>query len=87
MSYLSIRNLPEHLERHIVKEARRLHKSKSAVVIDYLEAGVKAARRKNLQQERQAFIRDWAGHMKPKDAEAVLAASEASRTIDREMWQ
>ena len=46
MGYLSIRNIPEHLEAKIVKEARRRHTTKTKVVIEALEQALAPAKKK-----------------------------------------
>jgi hypothetical protein len=80
MGYLSIRNLPEHLERQITREARRRHTSKTVVVLEYLERGVRAAR------ERPS-LRGWAGRLNRRDLERILRTSRAHRVVDDELWR
>ena len=82
MAYLSIRNLPEHLERRITQEARRRHTTKTAIVLEYLERGARAAR---LPADRPT-LRSWSGKLSSRDLARVLRASRAHRVIDDELW-
>ena len=54
MGYLSIRNIPEHLEAKIVKEARRRHTTKTKVVIEALEQALAPAKKKRAQPAPQS---------------------------------
>jgi len=81
MAYLSIRNLPEHLERRITQEARRRHTTKTAIVLEYLERGARAAR---LPADRPT-LRSWSGKLSSRDLARVLRASWAHRVIDDEL--
>ena len=82
MAYLRIRTLPERLERQITHEARRRHTTKTAVVLEYLEQGARAAR----VPHARPSLRAWAGKLGRRDLERVLRASRAHRTIDNELW-
>ena len=50
MGYLSIRNIPEHLEAKIVKAARRRHTTKTKVVIEALEQALAPAKKNGRSQ-------------------------------------
>jgi hypothetical protein len=82
MAYLSIRNLPDHLERRITREARRRHITKTAVVLEYLERGARTAG----SATRRASLRAWAGKLPRRDLERVLHTSRRHRVIDDELW-
>jgi hypothetical protein len=82
MAYLSIRNVPDHLEREIRQEARRRRTTKTAVVLEYLERG---ARRRRSTRARSS-LRAWAGKLGRRDLERVLQTSRAHRVVDDELW-
>lgn len=80
MAYLSIRNLPAHLEKRIVAEARRRHTTKTAIVIECLEKATAPVKEK-------PSLRDWAGKLSRRDFDAIDEASREQREIDPEMWR
>lgn len=80
MAYLSIRNLPAHLEKRIVAEARRRHTTKTAIVIECIEKATAPARKK-------PSLRAWAGKMSKADFAAVMEVSGEQRKIDPEAWR
>jgi len=80
MPYLSIRNLPAHLEKRIVAEARRRHTTKSAIVIECIEKATAPAKPKQ-------SLRTWAGKLSRADYEALVQASFDQRGIDPELWR
>jgi len=82
MGHLSIRRLPQGLERQITREARRRHTTKTAVVLEYLEHGARAARGAHARPS----LRAWAGKLSARDLERVLRASRAQRIVDDELW-
>jgi hypothetical protein len=82
MPYLSIRNLPEHLERRITQEARRRHTTKTAVVLEYIERGARGAR----SRRPRPSLRSWAGKLARADLARVLQTSREHRPIDPELW-
>jgi hypothetical protein len=80
MPYLSIRNLPAHLERRIVAEARRRHTTKSAIVIECIEKAT-------APEKPKPSLRAWAGKLSRADYAAVVQASVDQRKIDPELWR
>jgi hypothetical protein len=78
--YLSIRNLPAHLEKRIVAEARRRHTTKSAIVIECIEKATAPAKSKQ-------SLRTWAGKLSRSDYEALVRTSSEQRKVDPELWQ
>ena len=80
MPYLSIRNLPAHLEKRIVAEARRRHTTKSAIVIECIEKATAPAK-------KRPGLREWAGKLSRADFDAIEGVSREQRTIDPEMWR
>ena len=82
MGYLSIRNLPDRIERKIVQEAKRRHISKTEVVIELLDRGI----RQSSQSKKKKSVREWAGRLSQKDLNLVLKASKEQRVIDPEIW-
>jgi hypothetical protein len=82
MPYLSIRNLPEHLEQRIKKEARRQRTTKTAIVLEYLERGAGAAR----SPRARPSLRAWSGKLARADLARVLQTSREHRVVDPELW-
>ena len=82
MAYLSVRNVPEPLEQQIKQEARRRHTTKTAVVLEYLERGARAAR----APRARPSLRRWAGKLARRDLERVLQTSREHRIVDDELW-
>jgi hypothetical protein len=85
MGYLSIRNMPEHLEAKIVKAARRRHTTKTKVVIEALEQALAPAK-KNGRSQRPS-LGEFAENY-PKDAaEELHSIVMGMKQIDSEMWK
>jgi hypothetical protein len=82
MAYLSIRNVPEHLERRITQEARRRHTTKTAVVLEYLERGARAAR----SRRARPSLRTWAGKLARADLTRLLQTSREHRIVEPDLW-
>ena len=82
MAYLSIRNVPEHLERRISREARRRHTTKTAIVLEYLERGARTAR----SARARPNLRAWAGKLARADLARVLQTGREHRVVDPELW-
>jgi hypothetical protein len=78
--YLSIRNLPAHLEKRIVAEARRRHTTKSAIVIECIEKATAPAKPK-------PSLRAWAGKLSRADYDALVQVSSDQRKVDPELWR
>lgn len=81
MGYLSVRNVPDRLERLIRSEARRRGTTKSAIVIEYLERGAR-----DFPPPERPSLREWAGKLHRQDLEAILETSTRHRSIDKELW-
>ncbi|MEO5719224.1 MAG: hypothetical protein ABIR29_11740 [Chthoniobacterales bacterium] len=68
MAYLSIRNLPAHLEKKVIAEARRRHTTKTAIVIECIEKAIAAKDEKPTARTRRVgakstFSQRWSGSL------------------------
>jgi len=79
MAYLSIRNLPAHLEKKVIAEARRRHTTKTAIVIECIDKAMAAPGAK-------PSLRARAGKLSKADHDALLASSAEQRSSFSERW-
>ena len=83
MSQITLRNLPEPLEREIRKEARRRGLSLNSAIIAILEKGMAMEPRLDKKRDLTSLAGTWheAGLAQFQDATAVF------EKIDAENWQ
>lgn len=83
MSTLSIRKLPKALERAVVGEAKKQGKTKTAVVIDALEAKFHLGRAQRKGKELRGFF----GKMTRGEFEAFKSVTGDFSKIEEDLWK
>ncbi len=82
MSSLSIRRLPKILQSALAREARKLGKTKTDIVIEALE------QRYSFQpaNQRRQTLRDFFGKMTRRELKKFQEATKCFSEIDKDMW-
>ncbi|QQR79489.1 MAG: hypothetical protein IPJ69_08985 [Deltaproteobacteria bacterium] len=83
MSYLSIRSLPQDIERALKAEAKQCGKSKSQIVIEALAE--KFGLHSKAQKKKR--LRAFSGKLSQEDFESLQKAVEDFETIDPSLWK
>jgi hypothetical protein len=81
--YLSLRSLPQALERKIVSDAKRRHMTKTHVVIEALEKSFGTGAR----DKRRSAVRRLAGFLSKAEARRLADFVSQSRKIESEIWR
>lgn len=83
MSSLSIRSLPQDVEKALARELKKSGKNKSQIVIAALEEFF----RLKPQKDRSQRIRKFFGKMSAKEFAAIQKATQDFETIDESLWK
>lgn len=83
MSQITLRNLPESVDRAIRKRAQEKHISLNQSATELLQQALGS----NEQRPRYRNLRDLAGTWNDSEAEAFNRSVEELRSIDPEIWK
>ncbi|MBL7686269.1 MAG: hypothetical protein JNK65_09600 [Deltaproteobacteria bacterium] len=83
MSSLSIRHLPEEIEKALIREAKRLKTTKTEIVLHALKE--KFHLTTSLQKQKK--IRNFFGKMNSKQFESFRKATHPFSKIEKDLWK
>lgn len=82
MSTLSIRKIPEEIEKALIREAKKTNKTKTDIVIEALRQKFHMEPKSVRRQSLRAFF----GKMTKKEYDKFKTVTQPFGEIDREMW-
>ncbi|MDA3948398.1 MAG: Arc family DNA-binding protein [Spirochaeta sp.] len=83
MSQITIRDLPEEVERAIRERARERHTSLNRVVTDLVEEALGFSQNRAKRRDLSELAGTWSA----TEADSFDTRVESMRTIDPEIWQ